>query len=67
MKISSATKRYLKSGFNLMEISLIIALLLGLTAVAVVGIGSYVIGANKAKCNLPLFRKQYVERLTWKT
>lgn len=54
MKISTTTNRHLKSGFTLIEISLVIALLLGLIAVAFVGIGSYRKGADKAKCKMQL-------------
>lgn len=54
MKINNTPKRHRKSGFTLIEISLVIALLLGLIAVAFVGIGSYRKGADKAKCKMQL-------------
>lgn len=42
------------SGFTLIEISLVIALLLGLIAVVFLGLGSYRRGADQAKCRMQL-------------
>ena len=47
-------KRFNRSGMTLIEISLVIALLLGLIAVVFLGIGSYRAGADKAKCKMQL-------------
>ena len=47
-------KRFNRSGMTLIEISLVIALLLGLIAVVFLGIGSYRQGADKAKCKMQL-------------
>ena len=46
------------SGMTLIEISLVIALLLGLIAVVFLGIGSYREGADKAKCKIQLAQVQ---------
>ena len=46
------------SGMTLIEISLVIALLLGLIAVVFMGIGSYRKGADKAKCKIQLAQVQ---------
>ena len=54
MKLNIITKKSHNKGFTLIEISLVIALLLGLIAVAFVGIGSYRKGADKAKCKMQL-------------
>ena len=54
MKTNIATNRSRRSGFTLIEISLVIALLLGLIAVAFIGIGSYRKGSDKAKCKMQL-------------
>jgi len=47
-------KRFKASGMTLIEISLVIALLLGLIAVVFMGLGSYRQGADKAKCKMQL-------------
>jgi type II secretory pathway pseudopilin PulG len=47
-------KRFNASGMTLIEISLVIALLLGLIAVVFMGLGSYRQGADKAKCKMQL-------------
>ncbi|MDB6074032.1 MAG: hypothetical protein JWO89_1672 [Verrucomicrobiaceae bacterium] len=46
------------SGMTLIEISLVIALLLGLIAVVFMGIGSYRKGADRAKCKIQLAQVQ---------
>lgn len=50
------------SGFTLIEISLVIALLLGLIAVVFMGLGSYRNGADKAKCKMQLAAVQKAVR-----
>ena len=50
------------SGMTLIEISLVIALLLGLIAVVFLGIGSYREGADKAKCKIQLAQVQKAVR-----
>lgn len=67
MKISTHTrplfsKRLNRSGFTLIEISLVIALLLGLIAVAFLGLGSYRKGSDKAKCKMQLAAVQKAVR-----
>lgn len=59
-KHNSAFYRRLRraSGMTLIEISLVIALLLGLIAVVFMGIGSYRKGADKAKCKIQLAQVQ---------
>lgn len=52
------------SGMTLIEISLVIALLLGLIAVVFMGIGSYRKGADKAKCKIQLAQVQKAIRAT---
>jgi len=47
-------KRFNRSGMTLIEISLVIALLLGLIAVVFMGIGSYRAGSDRAKCKMQL-------------
>ena len=46
------------SGMTLIEISLVIALLLGLIAVVFMGLGTYRKGADKAKCRIQLAQTQ---------
>lgn len=55
-------KRFSRSGFTLIEISLVIALLLGLIAVAFIGLGSYRKGSDKAKCKMQLSAVQKAVR-----
>jgi type II secretory pathway pseudopilin PulG len=55
-------KRFNSSGMTLIEISLVIALLLGLIAVVFLGIGSYRSGADKAKCKMQLAAVQKAVR-----
>jgi type II secretory pathway pseudopilin PulG len=69
MKINTASlrstrisKRFNRSGMTLIEISLVIALLLGLIAVVFLGIGSYRKGADKAKCKMQLAAVQKAVR-----
>jgi len=58
----SIAKRFNRSGMTLIEISLVIALLLGLIAVVFMGIGSYRTGADKAKCKMQLAAVQKAVR-----
>ncbi len=51
-------KRFNNRGLTLIEISLVIALLLGLIAVVFMGIGAYRKGADKAKCKIQLAQTQ---------
>ena len=62
MKTNIPTTRSRRSGFTLIEISLVIALLLGLIAVAFIGIGSYRKGSDKAKCKMQLAAVQKAVR-----
>ncbi len=68
MKINTYTHktrllpRNLRAGMTLIEISLVIALLLGLIAVVFLGIGSYRAGADKAKCKMQLAAVQKAVR-----
>lgn len=55
-------KRLNASGMTLIEISLVIALLLGLIAVVFMGLGSYRQGADKAKCKMQLSAVQKAVR-----
>jgi type II secretory pathway pseudopilin PulG len=55
-------KRLNASGMTLIEISLVIALLLGLIAVVFMGLGTYRQGADKAKCKMQLSAVQKVVR-----
>ena len=55
-------KRRSASGFTLIEISLVIALLLGLIGVVFLGLGSYRKGADKAKCKMQLAAVQKAVR-----
>jgi type II secretory pathway pseudopilin PulG len=56
------SKRLNASGMTLIEISLVIALLLGLIAVVFMGLGTYRQGADKAKCKMQLAAVQKVVR-----
>lgn len=51
-----------QSGMTLIEISLVIALILGLIAVVFIGIGSYRAGSDKAKCKMQLAAVQKAVR-----
>src|SRR5262245_30329409 len=63
MKILNYRSRRLSSaGMTLIEISLVIALLLGLIAVVFLGIGSYRKGSDKAKCKMQLAAAQKAVR-----
>ncbi len=55
-------KRLNASGMTLIEISLVIALLLGLIAVVFLGLGTYRAGADKAKCKMQLAAVQKAVR-----
>ena len=56
------SKRLKAAGFTLIEISLVIALLLGLLAVVFLGLGSYRNGANQAQCRMVLASVQKAVR-----
>jgi type II secretory pathway pseudopilin PulG len=56
------SRRLSPSGMTLIEISLVIALLLGLIAVVFLGIGSYRKGSDKAKCKMQLAAAQKAVR-----
>ncbi len=56
--VSLRSRRFTSSGMTLIEISLVIALLLGLIAVVFLGIGSYRKGSDKAKCKMQLAAAQ---------
>src|SRR5262245_44806523 len=56
--ISNRNRRLRPSGMTLIEISLVIALLLGLIAVVFLGIVSYRKGSDKAKCKMQLAAAQ---------
>jgi type II secretory pathway pseudopilin PulG len=59
MKIANTrSRRFHAAGMTLIEISLVIALLLGLIAVVFLGIGSYRKGSDKAKCKMQLAAAQ---------
>jgi type II secretory pathway pseudopilin PulG len=59
MKIVAHRSRRLRpAGMTLIEISLVIALLLGLIAVVFLGIGSYRKGSDRAKCRMQLAAAQ---------
>ena len=66
MKIDTHTLKArrltLRSGMTLIEISLVIALILGLIAVVFIGIGSYRAGSDKAKCKMQLAAVQKAVR-----
>jgi type II secretory pathway pseudopilin PulG len=55
-------KKFSNSGMTLIEISLVIALLLGLIAVVFMGIGSYRKGADQATCRIRLAQVQKAVR-----
>lgn len=61
-KARRLSSRFNRSGMTLIEISLVIALLLGLIAVVFLGIGSYRSGADKAKCKMQLAAVQKAVR-----
>ena len=56
------SRRLRPAGMTLIEISLVIALLLGLIAVVFLGIGSYRKGSDKAKCKMQLAAAQKAVR-----
>ena len=56
------SKRFAASGFTLIEISLVIALLLALIAVVFLGLGSYKEGADQARCRMQLASVQKAVR-----
>ena len=56
------SRRFHAGGMTLIEISLVIALLLGLIAVVFLGIGSYRKGSDKAKCKMQLAAAQKAVR-----
>jgi len=58
----SFARRFKASGMTLIEISLVIALLLGLISVVFLGIGSYRKGADKARCKMQLAAVQKAAR-----
>lgn len=63
MKITNPrSRRFSPKGMTLIEISLVIALLLGLIAVVFLGIGSYRKGSDKAKCKMQLAAVQKAVR-----
>ena len=59
---SQIRSRRHSAGFTLIEISLVIALLLGLITVVFMGLGSYRKGADKAKCKMQLAAVQKAVR-----
>lgn len=63
MKLNKKTARYFHaSGMTLIEVSLVIALMLGLISVAFLGIGAYRKGADKARCRMQLAAVQKAVR-----
>lgn len=64
MKLKTQSNRLRRSqaGFTLIEISLVIALILGLITVAFMGVGAYRKGANEAKCKMQLAQVQKAVR-----
>ena len=56
--VNFRSRRFHAAGMTLIEISLVIALLLGLLAVIFLGIGSYRKGSDKAKCKMQLAAAQ---------
>jgi type II secretory pathway pseudopilin PulG len=58
----SFAKRFNASGMTLIEISLVIALLLGLISVVFLGLGSYRKGADQARCKMQLAAVQKAVR-----
>ena len=55
-------RRFHAAGMTLIEISLVIALLLGLVTVVFLGVGSYRKGADRARCKLQLAAVQKAVR-----
>ena len=55
-------RRYRQQGLTLIEVSLVIALLLGLITVLFLGIGAYREGADKAKCKMQVTQVQKAVR-----
>lgn len=55
-------RRFKASGMTLIEISLVIALLLGLISVVFLGLGSYRKGADQARCKMQLAAVQKAVR-----
>jgi type II secretory pathway pseudopilin PulG len=63
MKINKKTTgRFQTSGMTLIEVSLVIALMLGLISVAFLGIGAYRKGSDKARCRMQLAAVQKAVR-----
>ena len=63
MKINlMRSRRFNVSGMTLIEISLVIALMLGLISVVFLGIGSYRKGSDKARCKMQLAAVQKAVR-----
>lgn len=62
MKIHKSSGRLNHQGLTLIEVSLVIALLLGLISIVFLGIGSYRKGADKAKCKMQLSQVQKAMR-----
>jgi type II secretory pathway pseudopilin PulG len=62
MKYNPILRSKKAAGFTLIEISLVIALLLGLIAVVFIGLGSYREGSNKAQCKMQLAAVQKAVR-----
>ena len=60
--VNFRSRRFHAAGMTLIEISLVIALLLGLIAVVFLGIGSYRKGSDKAKCKMQLAAAQKAVR-----
>lgn len=58
----SFARRFNASGMTLIEISLVIALLLGLISVVFLGLGSYRKGADQARCKMQLAAVQKAVR-----
>jgi type II secretory pathway pseudopilin PulG len=58
----SSLKHFNNSGMTLIEISLVIALLLGLISVVFLGLGSYRKGADTARCKMQLAAVQKAVR-----
>ena len=62
MKIHIHHNKQSIAGFTLIEISLVIALILGLIAVAFMGVSAYKKGSDKAKCRMQLAQVQKAVR-----
>src|SRR4051812_3277256 len=60
--VNYRSRRLHAAGMTLIEISLVIALLLGLIAVVFLGIGSYRKGSDRAKCKMQLAAVQKAVR-----